>query len=270
MKSSETRMKNRSWFGEARVFTLIELLVVIAIIVILAAMLLPALSRARATAMARKCTSNLKQIGLSSAMYSSDNKEAITPGMDASTGKIISWFQFLAGAENGYPGTRKYGVGFTHGVGNAAEKGSFVCPGESASYTLFKYTNYGINPVFAARSGWGTRRGVGRKLACITNGACAIYAGDLFDTTTAIFENDQFISFRHNGQDPRVVGSSKTDSVAYNVKGWVTGRGNFVFMDGHVAAYTYTQFKAARAPELGNLWSHAVNESRFLNGTNVK
>jgi prepilin-type N-terminal cleavage/methylation domain-containing protein/prepilin-type processing-associated H-X9-DG protein len=61
-----------------RGFTLIELLVVIAIIAILAAILFPVFSRARAKAQQTQCMSNLKQIGTATAMYMSD-WEAVPP-----------------------------------------------------------------------------------------------------------------------------------------------------------------------------------------------
>jgi prepilin-type N-terminal cleavage/methylation domain-containing protein len=121
-------------------FTLIELLVVIAIIAILAALLLPALSASKQTAVKTQCASNLRQIGLAMAMYADDSN-----GTFPESGGLILW-----GATD--PQTQQHSW-MQQIVSYTKSTNVFHCPSDRASQ--FSYFN-GVRAAYILLDGVGS------------------------------------------------------------------------------------------------------------------
>jgi|APCry1669189204_1035204.scaffolds.fasta_scaffold44519_1 prepilin-type N-terminal cleavage/methylation domain-containing protein/prepilin-type processing-associated H-X9-DG protein len=123
---------------EGAAFTLIELLVVIAIIAILAALLLPALGKAKVMGQGVACTSNLKQLQLCWQLYSEDNGDnmpgntAMNPGdiavREAWTADPISWLQGNAWADT-TPTNLQRGVLYRY----SQSLGIYRCPADRST-----------------------------------------------------------------------------------------------------------------------------------------
>ena len=216
-------------------FTLIELLVVIAIIAILAAMLLPALSKARNKARTMSCVNNEKQFTTYDAIYGEEYDNWIFPAAwKDGSGSAPTWIPLLI----------KYlapGASFTADAKGMKNVPALVCPGEATKWGnynsyMFSYTHYVRNTVCGSygmrNSEYASYRQNFRmkKYDELNQPSIAIFWCD-----SAMLSNSQFAWWEaHQRGCGKHNGGVLTNPQATSCRVYRNGDANMAFGDGHV------------------------------------
>ena len=232
--------------GVNRAFTLIELLVVIAIIGILAAMLLPALNKAREKANAVSCLGNMKQWGLAIGMYADDwdvNMPYEGVNADICQDKNnYAWFNILAPYISGPRLCDLYNQGKIPWPG-AGAKSIYVCPSApKISYTPDEtkaYHSYAMNRVLTGLAGKVYRRSIAVKPSQ------TIFLSES-ENDDFPFTDGYYIGFGNLAINPSQAAPRHS------------GGRNFTFLDGRAEWYSMTDYSRTKDESTtpGIEWGH--------------
>lgn len=212
-----------------RGFTLVELLVVIGIIALMMSMLLPALNRARESANAAKCLSNMRSMLMAAAMYANDNNgHLIQAGLGhggAHNHDDVAWFNTL---QNYYQ---------TKLVARCPSDLSPHWPGgtpastNAAGQPVYRKTSYGLNE-FLDRElcPWG---GPYVKVTRIRRPAATIQFLEMAETGDYAAADHPHVGLWVGNVPVKAATMLEIHQHGGRPKSW-TGRANYAFLDGHV------------------------------------
>jgi prepilin-type N-terminal cleavage/methylation domain-containing protein/prepilin-type processing-associated H-X9-DG protein len=223
MKTQRTNLQVVKKRKNQRNFTLIELLVVIAIIAILAAMLLPALNKARDKAKSASCQNNLKQIGTAITMYTQDFDDLLPPYAKGSQ----CWGYFLRVA------------GYIPKVKNYTAPNVTKCPSAPIKAVIGinqGMTNYG----YPSRCGW-------------LDQTSSSYA--MVKLTRVKNTSQNAVVMDSDGNSPSINGGYLGDVYHFDPR-HSNSTTNALFLDGHVETLKYNHpYLTAADPNYCLMWA---------------
>ena len=216
-----------------RAFTLIELLVVIAIIAILAAMLLPALSKAKLKAQSISCLNNTKQLTLAWLMYENDNNDI-----------MLSSGTWVAGDFGYYP-TDQTNISKLTSSPLSANLGAnyavYKCPGDISTYMGSPRVRSVSMNGFIGYNFWESTYIAFKKSSDLTRPG-PVNTFVILDESRGI--NDGFFATHMKGYDPRIPALNDLGDVPATYHGT---SGSFSFADGHSEVHKWRDGRTAAA-----------------------
>ena len=237
-------------------FTLIELLVVIAIIVILAAMLFPALNRAKMAADVTVCQSNVRQLNLALRLYVDDCHLYPLFMLPDQYGPDLSWTDFLAPYTKVTP-PHPFWPGSTQ---TNWPNGLYDCPSFRRIPNHFPFTSYGYNATGTTEFGYqGSKLGLGgERISCDTCGwygpeswrnkreSEVVQPADMIALGDAPLSSLPRGNVREIDPDPDLSNPAYPKQFAKGWEAWMlpnnlrhSGRFNIAFCDGHIEYLRY-------------------------------